>query len=86
MYEEIFRGTTAEAIAHFNQGEVRGEFTLVVEGRRGEQIAETWDNARIRAALADLISLGVERKEAAKQIAAQSGWDRREVYKIATEI
>ena len=86
MYEEIFRGTTAEAIAHFNQGEVRGEITLVVEGRRDETPTEVWDNARIRAALSDLLSLGVERKEAAKQIAAQSGWDRREVYKIATEI
>ncbi|MBM4423949.1 MAG: 16S rRNA (cytidine(1402)-2'-O)-methyltransferase [Chloroflexi bacterium] len=86
MHEEIFRGTAAEAIAHFNRGEVRGEITLVIEGRRDEPIAEAWNNARIRAALADLIALGIERKEAAKQIAAQSGWDRREVYKIAIDI
>lgn len=86
VYEEIFRGTAAEAIAYFNQGDVRGEITLVIEGRRDEPKVEPWDNARIRAALADLIVLGVERKEAAKQVAAQSGWDRREVYKIATEL
>jgi 16S rRNA (cytidine1402-2'-O)-methyltransferase len=86
LHEEVFRGTAAEAIAHFNSKEVRGEITLVIEGRRDEPKAEPWDNARIHAALADLIVLGVERKEAAKQVAAQSGWDRRDVYKIATEI
>ncbi|MBI5135959.1 MAG: 16S rRNA (cytidine(1402)-2'-O)-methyltransferase [Nitrospirae bacterium] len=32
QHEEIFRGTLAEAHAHFTQGTVRGEFTLVVEG------------------------------------------------------
>lgn len=86
LHEEVFRGTVAEAIAHFNQSDVRGEITIVIEGWRSEDKVETWDNARIHAALADLIALGVERKEAAKQIAAQSGWDRREVYKIAAEL
>lgn len=86
LHEEIFRGSLAEAAAHFGQKEVRGEITLVIEGRRGEAPAEVWDNARIHAALADLISLGVERKEAAKRIASQSGWDRRQVYRIAAGI
>ncbi len=85
LHEEIFRGTVEEAITYFTLGEARGEITLVIEGRR-EAGGEAWDNMRIRRTLADLIVLGVERKEAAKQVAAQSGWDRREVYKIATEI
>ncbi|HLF02933.1 MAG TPA: 16S rRNA (cytidine(1402)-2'-O)-methyltransferase [Anaerolineales bacterium] len=86
MHEEIYRGTVDEALAHFGAGEVRGEITLVIEGRRDAEPSEVWDQTRIRAALADLIALGVERKEAAKQIAAQSGWERREVYKIAADI
>ncbi len=86
LHEEVFRGTVDEALAHFGAGEVRGEITLVVEGRRTETPAELWDDVRIRHALKDLIELGVERKEAAKQIAQQSGWERREVYKIATEL
>jgi 16S rRNA (cytidine1402-2'-O)-methyltransferase len=86
LYEEIFRGSVEESITHFSASEVRGEITLVIEGRRAEDQAEVWDQTRIRHALADLIELGVERKEAAKQIAQQSGWERREVYKIATEI
>jgi len=85
VHEEIFRGTVGEALTHF-ESEVRGEITLVIAGRRDSEKAQVWDAARIRAALADLIALGVERKEAAKQVTAQSGWERRTVYKIATEI
>jgi 16S rRNA (cytidine1402-2'-O)-methyltransferase len=86
LHEEIFRGAASEAVAHFSAKEIRGEITLVVEGLKDKGAAEVWDEARIRAALSDLISLGLERKEAAKQIAVQSGWERREVYKMATEI
>lgn len=86
LYEEIFRGTVEESITHFGAGEVRGEITLVIEGRLADDQAAHWDQARIRHALTDLIELGIERKEAAKQIAQQSGWERREVYKIATEL
>lgn len=85
MFEEIFRGTVDEAIAHFAAGEVRGEITLVIEGKTDEAI-ETWDEARVRSALAELMAAGTERKEAAKQVAAQSGWQRREVYKIAASL
>jgi 16S rRNA (cytidine1402-2'-O)-methyltransferase len=31
-FEETFRGTLAEARAHFDQGEIRGEFVMVIEG------------------------------------------------------
>ncbi|MBI5829165.1 MAG: 16S rRNA (cytidine(1402)-2'-O)-methyltransferase [Chloroflexi bacterium] len=86
LHEEIFRGTVSEALTRFSPGEVRGEITLVLEGRTELAAPEPWDEARIRAALRDLLALGLERKEAAKQIAAQSGWERREVYKIATEL
>jgi len=86
LYEEIFRGTVAEAITHFGAGEVRGEITLVLEGRQAEASTEVWDDERVRHALRDLIALGIERKDAAKQIAQQSGLDRRELYKIATEL
>lgn len=85
LHEEIFRGTVSAAIAHFGQGDVRGEISLVIEGQTAKAV-EVWDEDRIRAALRDLIALGLDRAAAAKQIAEQSGRARREVYKIATEI
>ena len=33
VHEEVFRGTVAEAIAHFTETEPRGEFVLVLGGR-----------------------------------------------------
>jgi 16S rRNA (cytidine1402-2'-O)-methyltransferase len=86
LYEEVFRGTTTEAIEHFSAGEVRGEITLVIEGYTADTEAESWDEARIRQSLTDLLAQGVKRKEAAKQVASQSGWEGRDVYKIATEL
>jgi 16S rRNA (cytidine1402-2'-O)-methyltransferase len=86
LYEEVFRGTAAEAIDHFSAGEVRGEITLVIEGYTTDTEAESWDEARIRQSLTDLLAQGVKRKEAAKQVASQSGWEGRDVYKIATEL
>jgi len=85
LYEETFRGLISAAITHFNKGDVRGEITLVIAGR-SPQAQETWDEDRVRSALQKLIDDGTERKEAAKQVAEQSGWERRAVYKIATEL
>jgi 16S rRNA (cytidine1402-2'-O)-methyltransferase len=33
LFEEVFRGTAAAALAHFEQHSPRGEFTLVIGGR-----------------------------------------------------
>jgi len=85
LYEETFRGLISAATTHFSKGEVRGEITLVIAGRSAETQA-TWDEDRVRSTLQKLIDDGTERKEAAKQVAAQSGWERRAVYKIATEL
>lgn len=85
LYEETFRGLISAAITHFNTGEVRGEITLVIAGRSPEA-QQTWSEDRMRSSLQKLIDDGMERKEAAKQVAAQSGWERRVVYKIAAEL
>jgi 16S rRNA (cytidine1402-2'-O)-methyltransferase len=85
LYEEIFRGLISAAVTHFSQSQARGEFTLVIAGRSPEA-QETWSEDRVRAALRKLIDDGVERKEAAKQVAAHSGWERRVVYKAASEL
>jgi 16S rRNA (cytidine1402-2'-O)-methyltransferase len=84
LYEETFRGLISAAITHFSQSEVRGEITLVIAGHSPDA-QETWSEDRVRSTLRKLIEDGVERKEAAKQVAAQSGWERRVVYKMATQ-
>jgi len=85
LYEETFRGLISAAITHFSQSEVRGEITLVIAGRSPDA-QETWSEDRVRSTLQKLIDDGMERKEAAKQVAAQSGWERRVVYRVSVEL
>ncbi|OQY21318.1 MAG: 16S rRNA (cytidine(1402)-2'-O)-methyltransferase [Anaerolineaceae bacterium 4572_32.2] len=84
LHEEIWRGSIAEARAHFDEVEPRGEFTLVIGGApEGER--EHWDERQVRAALDDLLAQGVRRSVAARRVAAISGWGRREVYRLGLE-
>ncbi len=84
LHEEIFRGTVSAALAHFQEKPARGEITLVIGGAAFDQAeaAEKWDEARVREALQMRLETGETRTEAARAIAAESGWDRRDVYRL----
>jgi len=81
LHEEVWRGTVAEARAHFDEIEPRGEFTLVIGGAPDEK-RERWDEGRVRAALDELLAQGTPRPAAARRVAAASGWSRKEVYRL----
>ena len=84
LHEEIFRGEISAARRHFQDQEPRGEFTLVVAGRSQE--AEPWDEDRLQAILRQRLALGDSPSQIAGQVASQTGWPRREVYKMIMEI
>jgi len=83
LHEELFRGTISQARQHFAGG-VRGEITLVIGGASGQE--STWDQVRVRATLVELLAQGISRKQAAQQVAAESGWSRREIYQLSLAI
>ncbi len=78
VHEELWRGSIAEAITRFGE-EALGEFVLVVAGAPEEQ---RWPEARVRAALQAALTAGESATAAAKEIAAVSGWNKREVYAL----
>jgi 16S rRNA (cytidine1402-2'-O)-methyltransferase len=80
LYEEIWRGTVAEARAHFDEVKPRGEFTLVIGGASEQR--ERWDEEQVRAELNELLAQGLPRPAAARRIAAASGWNRSEIYDL----
>jgi len=80
LHEEIWRGTLAEAIELLESQEPRGEYTLVIGGRPKD--AEKWSEDDVRAALQRHLDEGLSRSQAARQVAAISGWARREVYEL----
>lgn len=81
LHEEIYRGTVNTALAHFTEQPPRGEITLVIGGAI-DVPSEVWDAARVQAALDQRIAAGESRKEAARVVAAASGWIRRDVYNL----
>jgi 16S rRNA (cytidine1402-2'-O)-methyltransferase len=82
IHEEILRDTLGGIRAHFIRVAPRGEFTLVVGGAPD---ASAWEPDEVRSALAARIAGGMSPTQAARVVAAESGWARREVYRLAVE-
>jgi 16S rRNA (cytidine1402-2'-O)-methyltransferase len=77
IHEEVFRGRLSQAIAHFT--EPRGEFALVVEGKReADKPQLTEDIAR---KLQEMRRSGIPAKEAMAQVARDTGLAKRELYR-----
>ena len=81
-FEEFVRGPLADLEKHFSVRPPRGEFTLVVAGREaGTAVAAVpADEGDPVAAVAALVAGGVAKKEAIRQVAAERGLARRELY------
>lgn len=82
VHEEILRDTLSAIREHFAKSEPRGEFTLVISGATA---GEHWDEAAVRRALGERIARGLNPSEAAREVAAEAGWPRREVYRLTLE-
>jgi 16S rRNA (cytidine1402-2'-O)-methyltransferase len=82
QHEEFVRGTLASLRTHFNQVEPRGEITLVIAGVTEAPI---WDEQEVRAAIRAHLAQGAPPSQAAREVAAESGWARREVYRLVLE-
>lgn len=79
VHEEFARGSLAELSRQFAGREVKGEVVLVVEGFSGD---ERWDEAAVRAALADGLAAGEKLKGLSTEVARRAGWSAGEVYKL----
>lgn len=76
-FEEIRRGSLAE-LAEWARREVKGEITLVVEGRTGPQEDLTAED--LAAAVADAEAAGTPRKLAIAEVARSLSVPKRRVY------
>lgn len=75
LHEEVFRGTVTQAIEHFTAP--RGEFTLVIEGRKKDKPQLTEE---IKQRLHDRYLAGATAKETIANIAEDTGLSRKELY------
>jgi 16S rRNA (cytidine1402-2'-O)-methyltransferase len=84
-YEEFVRGTLSELIQWLSEGEVRGEFCLIVEGYTGgplaaEQSEAWWQELSVAEHVDRYCEQGYSKKEAIRQAAEDRHLSKRDVY------
>lgn len=84
LHEEIFRGTISAAVEHFGQTPPQGEITLVIAGASPK--AEKWLKEQVETAVHQALSAGKSPTVIARELAPDSGWPRRELYRWITKI
>jgi 16S rRNA (cytidine1402-2'-O)-methyltransferase len=84
LHEEVFRGSLEQAQRYFSQHAPRGEFTLVIAG--SQQAEEVWEQSAVAEAIKSGMGSGLSPSKLAGQIAAQSGWSRREIYQMIRKL
>jgi 16S rRNA (cytidine1402-2'-O)-methyltransferase len=83
LHEEVRRGTLDELAIGATERPPRGEVTIVVAGRSTDSAAEApaaADLAAARTRVGALVGGGMSRSAAAKQVAAETGLPRRDLY------
>jgi len=84
MFEEYWRGTVGGAVEHFKTKPAKGEFTLVIEGRTKDE-SEKWTEARVLKAIQKEIKSDKSAREISSALALQSGWNKKEVYRLVNQ-
>lgn len=83
-YEEVYRTTLEEALAHYEMEEPKGECVIVVEGKSMEELrqeqARSWDEISMEDHMEQYESQGIDRKEAMRMVAKDRGISKRDVY------
>jgi 16S rRNA (cytidine1402-2'-O)-methyltransferase len=77
IHEEVFQGKISQAIEHFTES--RGEFTLVIEGKKGKDKPQLTED--IERQLHHLHSSGITAKEAIVKVAGETGLSKKELYR-----
>lgn len=77
VFEEHLRFTLDEAIAYYNEGDIKGEFVVLVEGKPAEIVEVT---GSIEELMERYMDEGMTEKDAMKQVAKDKGISKSEVY------
>jgi len=83
LHEEVLRMSLGEAVQYYEENNPRGEYVLVIEGAK-EVVSEAeevwWSNLTVNEHVEAYIEKGSSSKDAIKQVAADRGMPKREVY------
>ena len=82
LHEEIRRTTLAQAVAWYTENAPKGEFVLVLAGREPREICSLTLEEGVALVL-ERYQGGVSMKEAARQVAADTGLSKKALYDAA---
>ncbi len=84
IHEEFVRTTISDAINKYEENPPRGEFVIVIEGKKSEDIeAEreaAWQKMSVSEHVEMYINQGIDEKEALKKTAKDRGVSKRDIY------
>lgn len=81
IHEEHFRGTVEEAIDHYSDRVIKGEIAVVLNRYETQEF-----QVDIESELKELLSQGMKKSAAVKEIAEKYGLNKNDVYKKSLEI
>ena len=84
LHEEILRSSISIVRQHFVSHPPRGEFTLVVAGKKIDSSA-SWTEEQLQSAIRAGLLQGESASALAARLAGESGWERRKIYQKITQ-
>jgi 16S rRNA (cytidine1402-2'-O)-methyltransferase len=85
MFEEYWRGNVSEAVQHFKSQPARGEFTLVVDGKKMDG-NEKWTETQLQIAIENELKSEKSAKEISAELTEISGWSKKEIYSFINKM
>ena len=86
LHENVFLTNFLEALAYYEENEPRGEFVMVIEGKKIEELKKekeaSFNEMDINEHMKLYLDKGMDKKEAMKAVAVDRGIPKREVYKM----
>jgi 16S rRNA (cytidine1402-2'-O)-methyltransferase len=82
IHEEVWRTTLQTAAAHYREHEPKGEYVLVIEGAKKEEVKESYTLEEGVEMARSRMEQGASLSEAAKEAAAVCGLKKGDIYRI----
>ena len=84
MFEEYWRGNVSGAVQYFKSQAPRGEFTLVVDGKKMDG-TQKWTEEQLQMAIENELKNEKSAKDISVELAKQSGWNKKEIYTLINQ-
>ena len=89
-HETFIKTTLGEALDIYKNEEPRGEYVLIIAGKPEEEIQQEknalWQDITVEEHLQKYLDEGMSKKDAVKQVAADRGLPKRDVYAISIKM